>query len=315
SIVSRKWTQNRTKSGKDVHPRNVSNTGFVAHFNMVVISKRVQVALINITRDVLKRMICNNAGHRVIYAVTNRLYQARYELSTDRASVERDYLIASIFGAYPGAACANDPELFGIMAERGCAVFDFAYGETISAPVFDKLSKENGVSLLRVRRSDQCIQQLTDLAKSNTCILALQISGDIGDELQRTVQQNRNHWGANLSNDAFHFCFADGFKAVQYAMELNGNVGTAFILIKTEQPGKWRVDCWHHFSPSRIPGLNYPLSVTLQTQVQGDTAFLGEMEISALPGSPIPKFGQAFATVKLSTEVHQTDLSRMAKFQ
>ncbi|KAJ7020395.1 hypothetical protein C8F04DRAFT_1318369, partial [Mycena alexandri] len=212
------------------------------------------------------------------------------------------YLAEAIFAAYPSATCANDPELFAIMAARGCAVFGFADEKTISAPAFDKLPIEHGVSLLRC--SQQWVPQLTDLVQSNPHILALQISDGGDDELDRAVERNRRDWGANTSNlsdGISRFCFADGFEACGDIMLMPGKEATGFLLIKTDRAGTWRVNFWHSLLVSRASHLS--VSLTLRSQVTGDTTLLGTMEIL-----PTEEFKRDSLTVELPAGVHQINL-------
>ncbi|KAJ7027619.1 hypothetical protein C8F04DRAFT_1294058 [Mycena alexandri] len=213
-----------------------------------------------------------------------------------------EYLAEAIFAAYPTAACANDPELFEIIAARGCAVFDFAGENPISAPAFHKLPNELGVSLLRC--SQQWVPQLTNLVQSNPRILALQIPEGVGDELQGAVERNRRNWGANTSNlsdGISHFCFADGFEAWRDSMLVRSREAAGFLWIKTEQAGKWRVNFWHCQTVTN--GGDVSVSLTLCTQVAGDTTFLSTMEISH-----ITEFKRDSLTVELPAGVHQIEL-------
>ncbi|KAJ7020387.1 hypothetical protein C8F04DRAFT_1242007 [Mycena alexandri] len=227
------------------------------------------------------------------------------------------YLAEAIFAAYPSAACANDPELFAIMAERGCPVFDFGDEDTeteddedntIPVPAFNKLPNEHGLSLLRC--PEQWVPQLTNLVQSNPHILALQIPEGAGDELQGAVERNRRDWGANTSNllnGISRFCFADGFNATGNSMFVFGSwQATGFLWIKTEQAGKWRVNLWHCLSVLHAGGLS--VSFTLRSQVAGDITLLGTMKISHTQ-----EFNRDSLTVELPAGVHQIDLRFFTK--
>ncbi|KAJ7020498.1 hypothetical protein C8F04DRAFT_1274961 [Mycena alexandri] len=225
----------------------------------------------------------------------------RLSLWKDSAS-SSVYLAEAIFAAYPSAACSNDPELFEIMAARRCAVFDFDNEKTISAPAFDKLPNEHGVSLLRC--PEQWIPQLTDLVHSNPRVLALQISDGVDDELQGAVERNRRDWGANTSNlsdGISRFYFADGFEAWEDSMLVRSREATSFLIIKTEQAGKWRVNFWHRQFIMNAGDLS--VSLTLRTQVAADSTLLGTMEISHTE-----EFKRESLTVELPAGVHQINL-------
>ncbi|KAJ7020755.1 hypothetical protein C8F04DRAFT_1241770 [Mycena alexandri] len=221
------------------------------------------------------------------------------------------YLAEATFAAYPSTTCANDPELFEIMAERGCLVFDFEDEDTeteddednsIPVPAFDKLPNEHGLSLLRC--PEQWVPQLTDLIHSNPRILALQIFDGVGDELQGAVERNRHSWGANTSNlsdGISRFCFADGFKAWSDSMLVPSREAAGFLWIKTDRAGTWRVNFWHH-QPIMNAG-DVSVSLTLRTQVAADSTLLGTMEISHTE-----EFKRDSLTVELPAGVHQIDL-------
>ncbi|KAJ7020513.1 hypothetical protein C8F04DRAFT_1403585 [Mycena alexandri] len=230
----------------------------------------------------------------------------RLSLWKDSAS-SSVYLAEAIFAAYPSAACSNDPELFEIMAARRCAVFDFDNEKTISAPAFDKLLNEHGVSLLRC--PEQWIPQLTDLVHSNPRVLALQISDGVDDELQGAVERNRRDWGANTSNlsDGIScFYFTDGFEAWEDSMLVRSREATSFLIIKTEQAGKWRVNFWHRQFIMNAGDLS--VSLTLRTQVAADSTLLGTMGISHTE-----EFKWDSLTVELPAGVHQIDLRYFKK--
>ncbi|KAJ7020384.1 hypothetical protein C8F04DRAFT_1196713 [Mycena alexandri] len=76
---------------------------------------------------------------------------------------------------------------------------------------------------------------------------------------------------------------------------------TGFLIIKTEQAGKWRVNFWHRQVIMNAGDLS--VSFTLHTQVAGDTTLLGTMKIS-----PIEEFKRDSLTAELPAGVHQIDL-------
>ncbi|KAJ7473432.1 hypothetical protein FB451DRAFT_1468247 [Mycena latifolia] len=81
------------------------------------------------TLDELSQGYCGFAHppvfERIVDLEMHRM-NTRCETWKNIPTASRQYLAEAVFAAYPSSGCANDPELFEIMAARGCTVFDFA---------------------------------------------------------------------------------------------------------------------------------------------------------------------------------------------
>ncbi|KAJ7209047.1 hypothetical protein C8J57DRAFT_1484381 [Mycena rebaudengoi] len=152
----------------------------------------------------------------------------------------------AIFAAHPDADCTNNPELFKLMVARGCTVFDFAWKDTLEPPVsFDNIKDiPRIVSFLRC--PNQWLLQLTELARSNPQIMAVETDDLDASELQVLLQENMNAWGTNAhmnewgtetSNLKFSFCFTGGFTAIRDSMKLEDLiVGSGVLFVGTGRP-------------------------------------------------------------------------------
>ncbi|KAJ7473435.1 hypothetical protein FB451DRAFT_1398544 [Mycena latifolia] len=200
------------------------------------------------------------------------------------------YLAEAVFAAYPDSRCANDPELFEIMAARGCAVFDFAGNDdTVNSkspvPLAKILPDGPGVSLLRC--PEEWLPQLTKFARSNPCIMAIEIptSPASQSKSEYIIEEHRRNWGTNtplLDEDDIvsYFCFSSNFKAQGTYMSAvpsgSKEFSTGFLVVKTAQAGTFRVTFWHH--PTSISMFNRPgnLSWSLRT---GGSPLHGTIEL------------------------------------
>ncbi|KAJ7473421.1 hypothetical protein FB451DRAFT_1249219 [Mycena latifolia] len=159
------------------------------------------------------------------------------------------YLAQAVFAAYPSSQCANDPELFEIMAARGCSVFDFDHSKS-PMPLDKILADGPGVSLLRC--PEQWLSQLTELAQANPCIMAIEIPNSSAGQnrLEDMIEANRHNWGNNIPiPDRDHviscFCFLSKFKADSFCMSA-GREAMGILLVNTGQAGTFRVTFLHH---------------------------------------------------------------------
>ncbi|KAJ7881306.1 hypothetical protein B0H14DRAFT_1514198 [Mycena olivaceomarginata] len=169
-----------------------------------------------------------------------------------------DGVAQAVFAAYPDAKCTNNPELFELMVARGCTVFDFAWKDTLQPPVsFDNIKDiPRTVSLLRC--PNQWLPQLTELARSNPQIIAVETDDPDAIELQMLLQENMNAWGTKThtsewdgetSDFKFSFCFTGGFTATGDSMKLEDLIiGTGVLFVNTSEPGTFRVHIWHQSS-------------------------------------------------------------------
>jgi hypothetical protein len=164
----------------------------------------------------------------------------------------------AVFAAYPDAECTNNPELFELMVARGCTVFDFAWKDSLQPLVsFDNIKDiRRVVSLLRC--PSQWLPQLTELARSNPQIMAVETDDPDAIELQVLLQENINTWGTNAHTNEwdgetldfkFSFCFTGGFTATGDSMKLEHLIiGTGVLFVNTSEPGTFRVHIWHQSS-------------------------------------------------------------------
>ncbi|KAJ7481848.1 hypothetical protein FB451DRAFT_1556037 [Mycena latifolia] len=155
-------------------------------------------------------------------------------------------LAQAVFGAYPSARCANDPELFGIMAARRCAVFDFAWDDSNSLPpVFPpQMAAVPGVSLLRC--PEEWFSQLTKLAQRNN-ILAIELPDFT------TLGKDLGRWGETVSiqNGDIISClgFSAGFQALGTCMNFTDPDidarAAGFLLVRITEKRTIRVTFLH----------------------------------------------------------------------
>ncbi|KAJ7481869.1 hypothetical protein FB451DRAFT_1394481 [Mycena latifolia] len=139
------------------------------------IPTRVSV-IMDIDIETLKQLHSVNMGWlRGIHAAFTGIWNLEKKRIETRCSTwentptsSNKELAQAVFAAYPSAKCANDPELFDIMAGRRCMVFDFAWDKTRSesSPSFPNFNVAGpGVSLLRCPQ--EWLPRLTELTQSN----------------------------------------------------------------------------------------------------------------------------------------------------
>ncbi|KAJ6597476.1 hypothetical protein DFH09DRAFT_1131946 [Mycena vulgaris] len=157
----------------------------------------------------------------LVTILTREMKQTKARLTMWKNYTSSNFHFAeAVFASYPSSRCSTDPELFGIMADRGCTVFDFGFNRTASLIQPDKI-KNSPVSLLRCPA--QWLPEFTALAQSNPNILAIDLPNSVAGEIQATLQERRSKWGivGPTGVDSF-FCFAAGIPVQRFSFGQDG---------------------------------------------------------------------------------------------